>query len=333
LFRKNFFFTKLVILLCFLSLIHGRKCFVKPKNKVIKNPDEIINEIETPIPLKNEIDTESESDSESENNIKTIINSQSIDTVISTIESSFSTIEILSSTIEISSSIPTEISSSTVEIFSTTEEISSSTPIEISSTTIDISSSILIPTETESSVFTSTIENDETTSTISPTPTETINEDEDLIEYDLQIKLDNTEEFKNTLNYLKNKYPEYFKNYKNLSDYVCDDQCFLNKLALVKLANDIKAFIDENKNLLNEGQLYEYERNDFLVSHEDLPHDEASYYSFSVQPVNYDKDFNGFFAIFTYSNDEIMKRVQKQFAKNIVSYIKLDKVQKEDDEF
>jgi len=165
-FRKNFFFTKLVILLCFLSLIHGRKCFVKPKNKVIKNPDEIINEIETPIPLKNEIDTESESDSESENNIKTIINSQSIDTVISTIESSFSTIEILSSTIEISSSIPTEISSSTVEIFSTTEEISSSTPIEISSTTIDISSSILIPTETESSVFTSTIENDETTSTI-----------------------------------------------------------------------------------------------------------------------------------------------------------------------
>jgi len=332
-FRKNFFFTKLVILLCFLSLIHGRKCFVKPKNKVIKNPDEIINEIETPIPLKNEIDTESESDSESENNIKTIINSQSIDTVISTIESSFSTIEILSSTIEISSSIPTEISSSTVEIFSTTEEISSSTPIEISSTTIDISSSILIPTETESSVFTSTIENDETTSIISPTPTETINEDEDLIEYDLQIKLDNTEEFKNTLNYLKNKYPEYFKNYKNLSDYVCDDQCFLNKLALVKLANDIKAFIDENKNLLNEGQLYEYERNDFLVSHEDLPHDEASYYSFSVQPVNYDKDFNGFFAIFTYSNDEIMKRVQKQFAKNIVSYIKLDKVQKEDNEF
>jgi len=104
-------------------------------------------------------------------------------------------------------------------------------------------------------------------------------------------------------------------------------------LALVKLANDIKAFIDENKNLLNEGQLYEYERNDFLVSHEDLPHDEASYYSFSVQPVNYDKDFNGFFAIFTYSNDEIMKRVQKQFAKNIVSYIKLDKVQKEDNEF
>jgi hypothetical protein len=321
-FRKKFFFTKVVILLCLLSLIHGRKCFVKPKNKVIKNPDEIINEKETAIPLINEIDSEldSDSDSESEINIKTITISQSIDTVTNTIE-------IPSSTIEISSSTPIEISSTTVEIFSTTVEISSSTPIEITSTTVDISSSTPIPTETESSVFTSTTENDE------PTPSETIYEDEDLIEYDLQIKLDNTEEFKNTLNDLKNKYPEYFKNYKNLSDYVCDDQCFLNKLALVKLANDIKAFIDENKNLLNEWQLYEYEKNDFLVSHEDLPNDEVCYYSFSVQPVNYDKDFNGFFAIFTYCNDEIMKRVQKQFAKNIVSYIKLDKVQKEDDEF
>ncbi|ORY20737.1 hypothetical protein LY90DRAFT_633457 [Neocallimastix californiae] len=232
-------------------------------------------------------------------------------------------------------------------------ETINSQSIETVISTIEISSSTPIPTETESTIFTSTTENDEpsiisspkptetidendeSSITSSPKPTETINEDEDedLNEYELKIKLDNTEEFKNTLNDLKNKYPEYFKNYKNLSDYVCDHQCFLNKLALVKLANDIKSFIDEYKYLLNEWQLYKYERINFLVSHDGLPLDEACYYSVPVQPFNYDKNFDGFFFIFAYSNDEIMKKVQKQFAKNIESCTKVEKIEMEGIEF
>ncbi|KAG4082735.1 hypothetical protein H8356DRAFT_1752819 [Neocallimastix lanati (nom. inval.)] len=325
-FRKNIFFTKLVILLCLLSLIHGRKCFVKPKNKVIENPDEIINEIETAIPLKNEIDSESDSDSESENNIKTITNSQSIDTVISTIEISSSTIEIHSSTIEISSSTPVEISSTTIDA-------SSSTLIEISSTTIDISSSTSVPTETESSVFTSTTENDEPTSTFSPIPTETIDEYEEPTEYELKVKLEITEDIKDTLKDLKNKYPEYFKNYKSSSDFICDDLCFLNKLALVKLSNDIKLFIDENKNLMNELLLYKYERDNYPLYHNYLPHDDACYYNAAVHPINYDKDFSGFFYIFTYSNDNIMERVKNHFEKNIVSYKSMGVIELEDIDF
>ncbi|ORX77437.1 hypothetical protein BCR32DRAFT_328932 [Anaeromyces robustus] len=331
-FGKKFLFTKLVILLCLLSLIHGKKCVVKPKNKEIKNIEKINNEIGTTLPLKNEIDSgsdsdlnsNSESDTEFEDNIKTITDSEAI--------------EISSSTIEISSStlIPTE---TEAIVFTSTTEVSSSTliPTEteaiVFTSTTEVYSSTLIPTETEAIVFTSTNKIDEPTITSSPTPTETIEEYEELIEYDLKIKLDNTEEFRDTLNYLKNKYPEYFKNYNSSSDYICDDQCFLNKLALVKLANDIKAFIDENKYLLNELQLYDYERSDFKVSHDNLPPDEVCKYYFLVFPIQYDKDFNGYFAIFTFSNDAVMEKVQKKFEKYVVSCTKLDRIEKEDFDF
>ncbi|ORX77118.1 hypothetical protein BCR32DRAFT_329061 [Anaeromyces robustus] len=293
-FRNKFSFTKLVILLCLLSLIHGKKCITKQKIKVIKNTKKINNEIETTIP--NPIDSGSDSDSKFENNIKTITNSQAI--------------EVSSSTL-----IPTE---TEAIVFTSTTEVSSSTHI---------------PKETKAIVFTSTtIENDEPTMTSSPTPTETIDEYEyeELIEYDLKIKLDNTDEFKDTLNDLKNKYPDYFKNYKSSGGYICDDQCFLNKLALVKLSNDIKAFIDENKYLLNEFQLYDYERSDFKVSHDYLPPDEVCKFYFLVFPIQYDKDFNGYFAIFTFSNDAVMEKVQKKFEKYVVSCTKLDKIEKED---
>ncbi|ORX77116.1 hypothetical protein BCR32DRAFT_248214 [Anaeromyces robustus] len=266
-FRNKFSFTKLVILLCLLSLIHGKKCIGKPKIKVIKNTKKIKNEIETTIP--NPIDSGSDSDSKFENNIKTIINSQAI-----------------------------EVSSSTL--------IPSETEAIVFTSTAEVSSSTHVPTETKAIVFTSTtIENDEPTMTSSPIPTETIDEyeDEDLIEYDLKIKLDNTDEFKDTLNDLKNKYPDYFKNYKSSSDYICDDQCFLNKLAL---------------------------RWDFKVSHGHLPPDEINEYYLLVIPFEYDKGFNGYFYIYTYSNDAIMEKVQKKFEKYIVSYTKLDKVEKED---
>ena len=288
-FGKKYFFIKLVVLLCLLSLIHGRKCYVKSGKKEIKNIEENNNEIETTIPLKHEND----SNTQSENNIETISDAQSIETVTSTVE----------------------VSSSTVDVTSSTVEVSSSTPIS---------------TESETSVFTSTTENDEPTLTSSPTPTETIDEyEEEPDEYEIKVKLEITEDIKNTLKDLKKKYPEYFENYKSSAGIICDDQCFLNKLALVKLSNDIKSFIDKNKNLMNKMELYKYEKYNYLLYHNYLPHDEACAYNAAVHPINHDKDYSGYFYIFSYINDEIMERIKNQFEKNVVSIRNIGKIEME----
>jgi cell division septation protein DedD len=316
-FGKKYFFIKLVVLLCLLSLIHGRKCYVKSGKKEIKNIEENNNEIETTIPLKHEND----SNTQSENNIETISDAQSIETVTSTVEVSSSTVDVSSSTVDVSSS--------TVDVSSSTVEVSSST-VDVTSSTVEVSSSTPISTESETSVFTSTTENDEPTLTSSPTPTETIDEyEEEPDEYEIKVKLEITEDIKNTLKDLKKKYPEYFENYKSSAGIICDDQCFLNKLALVKLSNDIKSFIDKNKNLMNKMELYKYEKYNYLLYHNYLPHDEACAYNAAVHPINHDKDYSGYFYIFSYINDEIMERIKNQFEKNVVSIRNIGKIEME----
>ena len=223
------------------------------------------------------------------------------------------------------------------DIVSTTKKATPTT------TTITTTTTSVPTDETDSPVLTSTTELYEPTET----PIDPIDEDAGLEKYKLKIKLDTTEEIKETLKNLKNKYPDYFENYgadiktygyicddddnvciwnddDEEKDFNCDDQCFLDKLALVKLSNDIASFIYENKYLLSENQFSQFKEEDYRVNHSRLPKDESCIYSNNVYFSNDDEVIDEYRYMTLLGNDAIAKKVQKQFKNNVIEYVKLE---------
>jgi len=143
---------------------------------------------------------------------------------------------------------------------------------------------------------------------------------EHLIPYFVFVKVDPTEKNKETLKYLKEKYPSYFENFKDRVGFACNDECFLDKLATIDLSNEVKAVIDKNLNLLSDNQLEEFKETDVPTNYIFLPEDEKITYSSIVGVNGLDRGDKDWYSLYIFANDLVMKAVKNELSNNILEY-------------
>ena len=93
---------------------------------------------------------------------------------------------------------------------------------------------------------------------------------------------------KETLKYLKEKYPNFFEINNKITRYDCKDECYIDKLANVDLSNKVKAVMDKYLDLFSENQLKEFKENDIPTNYIFLPEDDTITYSSMVGVTSLD---------------------------------------------
>jgi len=182
------------------------------------------------------------------------------------------------------------------------------------------SNTTITTTTTTSTIITTSLPPLTTTIiTSSKTPELPDEGNEHLIPYNAFVKVDPTEENKETLKYLKEKYPIFFENNGQNMNY--PDEYFIDKLAMIDLANTVKSVMDKNLNLFSNSQLSEYKKfKDHKAYFPDLPADESIAIPYFISVSNYDFFDKSWYSLYIYANDLMMQKIQKELSYNIVSY-------------
>ena len=207
----------------------------------------------------------------------------------------------------------TKTTSTTSKIKTTTSKTTTSTTSKTKTTTSKTTTPTTIPTSSTTTNIIKTINSSET----STLPNDKNNEN--LIPYSIYVKVNPTEKNKETLKYLKEKYPSFFENFLNSHNQYTDEY-FLDKLAMIDLSNKAKSVMDENLNLFSESQLREFKERDKKIYYIDLPSDDSIAISSLVNVSNYDFGFEFMYSLYIYANEPIIQKIVNEISDNVVSY-------------
>jgi len=204
---------------------------------------------------------------------------------------------------------------------STTEKTTTKITTKLTTTTTNVTTT----TTTASITTTNTITTKTTTSTtINSSETLYLPLDDDernkhLIPYIVYVKVDPTEKNKETLKYLKEKYPQFFESMLN-RDSRYTDEYFVDKLAMIDLAKKAKSIMDENLNLFSNSQLNDFKQYDSKSYFIDLPNDDSIAISSFITVSNYDFLNKNWYSLYIYANDLMIEKIQNELSYYIVSY-------------